>query len=57
MYSPDPTTTNTAIVNGNPLPRIVPLFISQGLGPNGTANTMVNDIDTGLRNTKQVNDK
>ena len=54
MYSPDPTATNAAINAGTALPRITPLFIGQGMGPNGTANTMVTDIDDGLRTTKQV---
>lgn len=33
---------------------MVPLFISAGLGPNSTNNTMVNDIDSGIRVTEQV---
>ena len=55
VYSPDPVTTNAALSAGNPLPLIIPRFIYQGLGPNGTANTMTTDIDSGLRTTKQVN--
>jgi hypothetical protein len=45
VNSPDPA--NTAAT-------IVPLFIQQSLGPNGTANTMVSDIDAGLRVTQKV---
>ena len=49
MYSPNPTTTNAAMTANSALPTIVPRFIGQGLGPNGTANTMINDIDSSLR--------
>ena len=49
VYSPNPTTTNAAMTANNPLPTIVPRFIGQGLGPNGTANTMITDIDSSLR--------
>lgn len=35
----------------NPL-TVDSLFVSTGLGPNGTANTMVTDIDTSLRGTE-----
>ena len=54
VYTPDPVATNAALTGGTPLPKIVPRFIAQGLGPNGTANTMTTDIDTGLNTTKQV---
>ena len=54
VYSPNPTSTNTAMTAGTALPTIVPRFIQSGLGPNGTANTMVTDIDSGLKVTKGV---
>ena len=55
VYSPDPIATTTALMTSSPLPTIVPRFIQQGLGPNGTAGTMVNDIDSGFRVTELVN--
>jgi hypothetical protein len=54
VYSPDPTATYSAMNLATPLPTIVPRFIAQGLGPNGTANTMISDIDSGFRITKIV---
>ena len=51
VLSPNPSTTATAIAGQTALPTITPLFISAGLGPNGTANTMVTDIDSGLQVT------
>lgn len=42
--SPDPN--STLDINS--------VFLTTGLGPNGTSNTMVNDIDTALRTTKRV---
>ena len=54
MITPDPGDTATAANAGQATPLIDSLFIKQGLGPNGTANTMVTDIDTGLRTTKIV---
>jgi hypothetical protein len=54
VYSPNSITTQASIAGGNPLPTVTPLFISQGLGPNGTANTMVTDIDSALRITEKV---
>jgi hypothetical protein len=39
---------------GTLIPTIVPLFINKYLGPNGTANTMITDIDSGFKITKQV---
>ena len=29
-------------------------FVTKGMGPNGTANTMVTDIDKGLRTTQAL---
>jgi hypothetical protein len=52
LITPNPTTTQTAISNGLPIPTILSNFISSSLGPNGTYNTMVNDIDSGLRTTQ-----
>ena len=49
VYSPNPTTTSAAMSTSSPLPTISPQFIQQGLGPNGTANTMITDIDSSLR--------
>ena len=57
VLSPDPVATNAALIAGNPLPKIVPRFIAQGLGPNGTANTMTTDIDSGLRVTQLLTDQ
>lgn len=44
LSSPDPNTTSD----------INSVFIATGLGPNGTANTMVSDIDSSLQITKKV---
>ena len=57
VLSPNPVTTQTAISGGNDLPTVVPLFISAGLGPNGTANTMVTDIDSGIQVTEEVSNQ
>lgn len=54
MTTPNPTTTATAANAGQPTPLIDSVFIKTGMGPNGTAGTMVNDIDIGLRTTKIV---
>lgn len=51
LITPNPSTTKTAIDNGFGYPTIESRFISKGMGPNGTANTMVTDIDRGLRTT------
>ena len=51
VLSPNPVSTQAAIAGNNPLPTVTPLFISAGLGPNGTANTMVTDLDLGIRTT------
>jgi hypothetical protein len=39
---------------GTPIPTIFPLFIEKYLGPNGTDNTMITDIDSGFKITQQV---
>ena len=54
VYSPDPVGTTASMNQSLPLPTITPKFILQGLGPNGTANTMVTDIDSGLKVTEIV---
>lgn len=54
VYSPNPTTTESAISGSTPLPTVTPRFIASGLGPNGTTNTMVDDIAAGLRVTEQL---
>jgi hypothetical protein len=51
VITPNMAQTKTDISGNNTLHTIVPLFISQGLGPNGTNNTMVTDIDSGIRVT------
>ena len=45
MITPNPDTTATAANAGQATPLIDSLFIKQGMGPNGTVNTMVTDID------------
>ena len=52
LFTPNPTTTKTALDNGLAIPMIDSRFILTGLGPNGTANTMITDIDKGLRTTE-----
>lgn len=54
MTTPNPDTTATAANAGQSTPLIDSRFIKTGLGPNGTANTMVTDIDSGLRTTAKV---
>lgn len=46
LASPDPN--STLDINS--------VFLSSGLGPNGTSGTMVNDIDMTLRTTKRLSD-
>ena len=54
LITPNPTTT-LANINANiSIPLIDSLFITQGLGPNGTTGTMISDIDSGLRVTAKV---
>ena len=50
VTTPNPTTTAATPV-GSSLPVVDSLFVKTGLGPNGTANTMVTDIDVALRKT------
>lgn len=54
VTSPWTANVTAAVSVSAALPTRVPLFISGGLGPNGTANTMTSDIDLGLRTTEQV---
>lgn len=49
--SPNPATTETNLAAGLGYPTIDSVFIKTGMGPNGTFNTMVDDIDRGLRTT------
>ena len=54
MTTPNPSTTATAANAGQPTPLVDSRFIKTGMGPNGTANTMVTDIDAGLQVTAKV---
>ena len=54
LITPNPDTTSSAANAGQDTPRIDSRFIKTGMGPNGTANTMVTDIDLGLRTTEKV---
>lgn len=54
VLTPDPTATTAAITAGDPVPPVDSYFIQTKLGPNGTDNTMINDIDTALRSTQRV---
>jgi hypothetical protein len=49
--TPNPDTTQTNTAAGLGYPSVDSVFIKTGLGPNGTFNTMVDDIDRGLRTT------
>lgn len=51
LFTPNPAKTKQALDNGLAYPMIESRFIAKGMGPNGTANTMVTDIDKGLRTT------
>eukprot|EP00919_Chromeraceae_sp_WS-2016_P071598 GHVR01169532.1.p1 GENE.GHVR01169532.1~~GHVR01169532.1.p1 ORF type:complete len:117 (-),score=28.61 GHVR01169532.1:1128-1478(-) len=51
LVTPNKDTSATARTNGDPLPTVNSVFIQTGLGPNGTTDTMVNDIDISLRVT------
>jgi hypothetical protein len=57
LVTPNPDTTATAANAGQSTPMIDSMFIKYGMGPNGTANTMVTDIDVGLRTTKKLSDQ
>jgi hypothetical protein len=48
VYSPNPSTTASAISSSSPLPTIDPLFISSGLGPYTASGTMTYDIHNSL---------
>jgi hypothetical protein len=54
LVTPNPDTTKVAANAAQPVPKIDSLFIKQGMGPNGTVNRMVTDIDSGLRTTSKV---
>jgi hypothetical protein len=54
VSTPNPATTATALNAGTTIPTVVPKFIQQSLGPNGTANTMITDIDSGFQVTQKV---
>jgi hypothetical protein len=56
LVTPNPDTTATATNAGQGTPMIDSMFIKYGMGPNGTSNTMVTDIDASLRTTKKVAD-
>ena len=55
VISPNPATTASAVSGNTALPRVDSYFVQNYLGPNGTADTMVNAIDTALRKTQIVN--
>jgi len=55
MTTPNPDTTATNLNANLSVPMIDSVFIKQGMGPNGTNNTMVTDIDYWLRYTEKVN--
>lgn len=48
VTTPNPSTTDSTPI-GSALPVVDSLFVKTGLGPNGTDNTMVTDIDSSLR--------
>lgn len=54
LTTPNPSTTATAANAGQSTPRVDSRFIKTGMGPNGTAKTMVTDIDAGLQVTAKV---
>lgn len=54
VFTPNQGVTQADIAGKNAIHTVVPLFISQGMGPNGTANTTVTDIDAGLQVTEKV---
>jgi uncharacterized membrane protein YciS (DUF1049 family) len=54
VLSPNPWETDFAETNSLALPKITPEFIKYGLGPNGTAGTMISDIDATLQVTQRV---
>jgi len=54
LVTPNPGSTKTAINANQSIPKIDSVFIKTGMGPNGTANTMLSDIDKGLLTTSKV---
>ena len=54
LITPNPDSTLTAANAGQTTPLVDSRFIKTGLGPNGTANTMVSLIDAALLKTKKV---
>ena len=55
VTSPNPDDTATAVSGNSPLPTVDSYFIVNYLGPNGTADTMVDDIHNSLLHTQNVN--
>lgn len=53
IITPNPDTTQTNLDAGFDFPRVDSMFVRTGMGPNGTFNTMVDDIDRGLRATEK----
>jgi hypothetical protein len=51
VYSPNPSTTASAISASTALPTVTPLFISSGLGPYTANHTMTYDISSGIQST------
>jgi hypothetical protein len=45
LITPNPFTTATALSGGFSIPVVDSVFIKTGMGPNGTANTLVTEID------------
>jgi hypothetical protein len=54
MITPNPITTAVNLNANISVPMIDSLFIKKGLGPNGTSETMITEIDSGLRTTAKV---
>mgnify|MGYP000968332850 CR=1 FL=1 len=54
VFTPDPALTKAAIDAQTDIPKIVPYFVQNYLGPNGKPNTMTTDIDSGLQITQKV---
>lgn len=57
MITANPTTTQIASNAGQTIPMIDSLFIKTQLGPNGTAGTMISDIDSGLQITAKLSNQ
>ena len=54
VISPNPDTTATAVSGGVALPLVDSYFIQNYLGPNGTSNTMVDEIYNSFVATQTV---